>query len=478
MICNVWTMDDLYNAFRDWSTDGRLLSVVDTETSASSRLKPNLSPLHTACKSGWLESVQELVKRGERVNAGREEGEVTPLHVACGVNVYTQSGVQSPGLCPHTEQCMLKIIQTLVNAGADVHAKDKGNFTPLHQACISSSPRIIKFLIHKGACVNALDYFECTPLHVVVMARSCNEGEVATNTTEIIGILLDAGSAIEGRQHEGKTPLFLAFQRNFIDIVEYLVRRGADIHTDDNEGQTMIRWAVNRLGSLSQHKERRMIQLIIHTFKRLGGDLWHKSFIPRRLGVIVCLPLDIRTRNTLPNSYMDLVFALLRENHPIPVLKQSGWDGYGGSRPITWPIWCRYTLWAGDVDNRSDASHGAGSDDLCHSIHSETHPYFLLQYHQSRWGRTEVSSALKGSEHVGLELQRFCVATIRQCLFTACYNTPMDRQGSILCHVPMMLSNRSIPTSLVKRIFLYDLAMGAFEEYREEIRVLFMASDA
>jgi ankyrin repeat protein len=47
-----------------------------------------------------------------------------------------------------------EIVELLIDAGADVNAKDKWGFTPLHEAAVNGQKEVAELLIAKGADVN------------------------------------------------------------------------------------------------------------------------------------------------------------------------------------------------------------------------------------------------------------------------------------------------------------------------------------
>lgn len=64
----------------------------------------------------------------------------------------------------HTNQ---KVIQTLINKGAEANTVTRFFDTPLHLACRwnSSNDEVVKVLIENGANVNAKNNDKITPLH-------------------------------------------------------------------------------------------------------------------------------------------------------------------------------------------------------------------------------------------------------------------------------------------------------------------------
>ena len=87
--------------------------------------------------------------------------------------------------------------------------------------------RTCDFLISKGADVTAKDKDNRTPLHLAVKAGSLKTVNVLTNC------LLP--STLEEKDHEGNTPLHLACKYNRLDVLQFLLDRGADV-TVRNQG--------------------------------------------------------------------------------------------------------------------------------------------------------------------------------------------------------------------------------------------------
>ncbi|WP_409152637.1 ankyrin repeat domain-containing protein [Fretibacterium fastidiosum] len=89
-------------------------------------------------------------------------------------------------------------VRQLIQAGADVNAKNEYGWTPLMIAAIENTPEVLKVLIEAGADVNAKDRNGLTPL---MHAAGHN-----TNP-EVLKVLLEAGADAKAKNNEGKTAL-------------------------------------------------------------------------------------------------------------------------------------------------------------------------------------------------------------------------------------------------------------------------------
>ena len=96
--------------------------------------------------------------------------------------------------------------------------------------------RTCDFLISKGADVTARDKDNMTPLHLAVKAGSLKTVNVLTNC------LLP--STLEEKDHEGNTPLHLACKYNRLDVLQFLLDRGADVTVRNQGNMTCLDVAI------------------------------------------------------------------------------------------------------------------------------------------------------------------------------------------------------------------------------------------
>lgn len=89
------------------------------------------TPLHREASDGYLRGVQELLDAGADVNA-RDADERTPLHW--------------PAYRGH-----LEVVKALVEHGSDVNAADKNGRTPLKMAAIGNHADVVAYLTEHGA---------------------------------------------------------------------------------------------------------------------------------------------------------------------------------------------------------------------------------------------------------------------------------------------------------------------------------------
>jgi len=228
---------------------------------AEENLLAGQTPLLGAAKKGHLEICEYLIKNG------------------CDVNAATMTGTTP--LCTAVEEGHLPVVKLLIENGADVNQSPTGlvardvhieHQTPLLIACIKNHEDIVRCLIEAGADVNTTSERGSSPFLAIcqhnnadlarlliqhgarydievtnVYAAKINGLIVAaeSGSFDILKLLVEAGLnvnyKIEGPEETaGRTPLFCASAKGFRDIVEYLIKKGADVNATEKTGLSCL----------------------------------------------------------------------------------------------------------------------------------------------------------------------------------------------------------------------------------------------
>ncbi|GAB4820919.1 hypothetical protein N2152v2_007965 [Parachlorella kessleri] len=167
--------------------------------------------LHEAAFQGDLRLIRGMLGQGVDPNDELGEEFRTPLHYAA-----QQGHSQAIGL--------------LVEAGADVAARDAEGTTPLHLAAAGGHVMAVRLLLAAGALPSCTDDDGCTPLHV-----AAHKGQL-----EALENLLEAGASVRSADAAGRTALHLACEGGHEAVARTLLAHNADPTVTDDEGYTAL----------------------------------------------------------------------------------------------------------------------------------------------------------------------------------------------------------------------------------------------
>uniref|UniRef100_A0ABD2XG59 Uncharacterized protein n=2 Tax=Trichogramma kaykai TaxID=54128 RepID=A0ABD2XG59_9HYME len=219
--------------------------------------KSKLTHFHVACWFGRTDVVKKFLERGQDPNLVWPGQNHSPLHLAM--------------QCQNRE-----VAELLLRAGADPNSVDGCGMTPLNVICENhGGVDLAKMLFELSdekyrVQVDHLDEFENTPLHVALnychtevaqflleMGANPNladcDGNNALHHVCKMGQGNDDGLAdmifgnddyeplqINARNEQGNTPLHLAVKRGTSNLIEVLLRHGADSNATNNKGMTPL----------------------------------------------------------------------------------------------------------------------------------------------------------------------------------------------------------------------------------------------
>lgn len=123
-------------------------------------------------------------------------------------------------------------VRLLLANGADAHVRDENGYAAIHEA---NSLEMLELLLEAGAPVDDVSGGGCWPLQ-----SACESGDV-----EIVRYLLNKG-AEPNRTTSGGTALFSATGSGSLEVVKLLLEAGADPNIQDCDGWTCL-WRVDSL---------------------------------------------------------------------------------------------------------------------------------------------------------------------------------------------------------------------------------------
>ncbi|KAK9874477.1 hypothetical protein WA026_002825 [Henosepilachna vigintioctopunctata] len=219
----------------------------------------NKTPLHEGAQFGKLECVKMLLQHGAEINAIKRS-DWTPLMLAC----------------TKEDDCYVEIVQYLLDKGAILNFQNKDGWTSLHIAARNSNPSFLKMLLNKNVNVNVKTKNQRNALHIAALHGNLknvellishinpNEIDSSGNTSfheavlggelEVVNYLIKKGANINVSNNAGANALHLAAGQGLSNFIHLLVNTyGFDVNTKDSNGYTPLHYAT-RKGNYSEMK--------------------------------------------------------------------------------------------------------------------------------------------------------------------------------------------------------------------------------
>ncbi|EAY19118.1 hypothetical protein TVAG_190120 [Trichomonas vaginalis G3] len=179
------------------------------------------------------------------------------------------------------------------------NAKLQQSQTLLHLACQRGSYEVAKMLISRGCSIDAITTSGDTALHLCIANRTESSSDIASLLIEkgircdiknkygmtAFQLLIDLGSPrvelykcflnkglnINLQDGRGMTHLMSASEKGYLTVVEYLIKRGADIELHDaNDGSTALHYAAH-----NDHVD--VIELLLKNKANIETQTYYKN---------------------------------------------------------------------------------------------------------------------------------------------------------------------------------------------------------
>ena len=220
------------------------------------RIIPSYTTIYEAIKNRELEKAITLLREAlkddkevdlmQRDNRGR-----SLLHFA----------VKSANLSQ--EVLYVEIVSLLIKLKQDVNARDNQANTPLHITAKKGLFLFAEELVKNGANIYAENRYGEIPLHyaveegnIKVVRLLINQNKTVEKTMRPL-VLIGPDNYIDKKDEHGRTPLYLVMHKlglcignpafgnpeKYIFVVNLLIASGADVHTEDKYGTTLLHLA-------------------------------------------------------------------------------------------------------------------------------------------------------------------------------------------------------------------------------------------
>ncbi|HMP88898.1 MAG TPA: ankyrin repeat domain-containing protein [Kiritimatiellia bacterium] len=222
-------------------------SLLSYKANLEARDKHGETPLLTAVRLGKLGSISLLLDRGADMDARGREGEtavaiaaenghadIIRFLAARGADIDAGDDIGRTPLIGAAARNHLEAVHSLIELGADVQRRTKNSHDALYYSILKASPDIIDLLIQHGAnATNTYGVIKWTALHSAAW----------DNRIDLVDTLLKHGADIEAGEISGQRPLILAARRQHEEMIAKLLEAGADPYGASVQGLTAWHYA-------------------------------------------------------------------------------------------------------------------------------------------------------------------------------------------------------------------------------------------
>ncbi|XP_046579349.1 ankyrin repeat and KH domain-containing protein mask-like [Haliotis rubra] len=206
--------DDLHQACETGNLSAVRLILCQRRVDINCR-QSGSTPVMRAARMGHLEVMKLLVNKGANVSLANTPGN-NMLHLAC---------VDGP----------VEVVQYVLPLDVvDINSRGWNERTPLMIAGITGTLKIVDVLVSKGGDVSLVDKDSNNILH---LAYESGQENVALYVLSL-GVV-----DINSRGWRQKTPVMLAAEAGYNELVESLVRKGANVSLLDTDGNNVLHLA-------------------------------------------------------------------------------------------------------------------------------------------------------------------------------------------------------------------------------------------
>ena len=176
------------------------------------RLETSAQFLRRAAREGDAATVRSLLSEGEAADGAPNRYNTTRLHDAA------RGGHAA-------------VVTLLLDAGANIDAVDVNGLTALNAAAGHGHLEVVRQLLFRGASVD------------LPGAASALHNAAAKGHAAVVALLIEHGARVN---LDGWTPLMAASRAGYLEIVELLLRNGADLHAGSSDHGTALYLAAGR----------------------------------------------------------------------------------------------------------------------------------------------------------------------------------------------------------------------------------------
>lgn len=266
----IWERDRCYNtpihraAIAKHTSEALIKLLLEKGSSTKAVNFDGRTPLHCAVIHGRLSAVRILLEHGADPNApeywinNHRSSEMRLWYEHKRTTLYP-GGKAGKVLLSATNHP--RILELLLENGADITVKNPNEETALHWAAIIGQETSVRILLERGADIEARNRRGESPLHVAIRWRH----------EKPIKALLKHGANANARIHDsrGLAPLHQAAEIGSCELFRLLLNHGARIDTRTNLGLTVLHLAVaNGRRAMASYVLKGGVGINIQTYER------------------------------------------------------------------------------------------------------------------------------------------------------------------------------------------------------------------
>ncbi|XP_060077074.1 transient receptor potential cation channel subfamily A member 1-like [Ylistrum balloti] len=192
-------------------------------------------PIHVAAKSAAAKTLEVLIKHVENLGYSREQ-----------VLSFTDKANNMP-LHAAVNGGDIEAVRVCIAAGAAVDAQQEDKSTPVHFACAQGSVELIKIMqelqpVRFSTALSTCDVLKMTPLHRAALFNHVN----------VVEYLLKQGADIDAQDSQDRTPLLIAASKGCWKTVQCLIVNNVSLAKTDRENRNFLHLAIKFGGRLNE----------------------------------------------------------------------------------------------------------------------------------------------------------------------------------------------------------------------------------
>jgi ankyrin repeat protein len=123
------------------------------------------------------------------------------------------------------------VVELLLDNGAQIDSKDQQGHSPLYEAVMAGRTQIAQLLIKRGATLDADQLLQAAIVNQVA-------------DRDVIELLVKKGADVNHPDSNGDSPLHLAVKKDYRVLTKLLIAHGANVNPKDSSGHTPLWYAI------------------------------------------------------------------------------------------------------------------------------------------------------------------------------------------------------------------------------------------